>query len=783
MALDVVPGLQRLEPFSALDTTALQAIAALGEALEVHPGALVVQAGAVWDGLYVVTAGRVRLVNERTTGAPISIDTFQEGTYLGEHCFFAEVQAGFSVYGDAPETTLLRLSSARLATFLGQHAEMAHTFAVYGARRALEGFLASASTPVPLPVAQVVDLVQSLPTHTLQPGEFLTRAGDSADSLYIVLEGRFKVYRGPQPAAGVHVLQRGDVIGDLPSVTGPRLPGNAVAETLATVAVLPKAELLSLLLERQEFASSFDSLIPQAAPPPEAAAAPRETPAPAPADQAAPPPAEPEPVPPTQVTKLPWRYRFGRLPVVRQQSVMDCGAACLATVCRYHGKRVSLNRMRDLARVGTAGASMLDLMRAAITLGYDTEPYLATYDHLMEHALPAIVNWHGYHWIVVYQVTPTRVTVADPGEGVRTLSKAEFLEGWTQYTLYMQPTEALAALEESPPTLRQFIPYARPYKRVLYEILLASLGIQLFSLLLPLFTKFVIDEVIIKQRVQWFVPGLVVLSGVLVLHTVLSYCRQRLLVLVSLKTMAQMVSDFYTRLLSLPLSFFERRKVGDITSRFEENEKVTNFLTHIGLQSFLDLFTAVMYVGLMAYLNLRLTLVACAFVTLHIMIVQYVTPYLQHAYRDVFQKGADCQSLLIESLSGLRTLKTLGVEHLTRWHWEDLNIRFANADFQSIKFGSMSNLASGLVNNLSDVAVLFYGASMVLRGQLTVGELVAFTVLTQGLSGPLMKLVGLWDVFQETLTAVERLNDVLETAPEVSVEAAQDTIPLPPLRG
>src|SRR5262249_30466764 len=142
-----------------------------------------------------------------------------------------------------------------------------------------------------------------------------------------------------------------------------------------------------------------------------------------------------------------------------QQSTMDCGAACLATVCRYYGKHVSLNRMRDLARVGTAGASMLDLMRAATILGYDCEPYLATYDHLMEYVLPAIVNWHGYHWIVVYQVTPKRVTVADPGEGVRTMSKDEFLDGWTRYTLYVQPTEALAELAESPPTLGELVAF------------------------------------------------------------------------------------------------------------------------------------------------------------------------------------------------------------------------------------------------------------------------------------------------------------------------------------
>src|SRR5262249_19076535 len=248
MALDVVTVLQCLEPFSALDTTVLQAIAALGEAIEVPPGALVIQAGAVWDSLYVVTAGRVRLVNERTTGAAISIDTFQEGTYLGEHCFFAEIQAGFSVYGDAPETTLLRLSSTQLATFLAQHPTLAQTFAVYGARRALEVFLANARTPVQLPRIHLVRLVPTWHAHTVQPGECLLREGDSPDALYIVLEGHFNVSWALQPAADVRMLRRGDVIGDLPLVTGQRPPGSVVAATPATVWVVPKAELLSLLL-------------------------------------------------------------------------------------------------------------------------------------------------------------------------------------------------------------------------------------------------------------------------------------------------------------------------------------------------------------------------------------------------------------------------------------------------------------------------------------------------------------------------------------------------------
>lgn len=477
------------------------------------------------------------------------------------------------------------------------------------------------------------------------------------------------------------------------------------------------------------------------------------------------------------------KYQLGWFPVVPQQSMMDCGAACLATVCRYYGKQVSLNRMRELTRVGRSGASMLNLLRAANTLGYETEALLETYDNLMQKPLPVIVNWRGYHWVVVYKVTPTKVKISDPSEGLLNLSTAEFLKGWTRYTLYLKPTEKIAAIEESKPTIQQFVPYVKPYTRMLGEIALASLAIQVFSMFLPIFTKFIFDEVLLEQNQQWLVYSLGAIFTIVLLNLVISFCRQQLLLFVSMRANLLMVKDFYKHVLSLPLPFFEARKVGDITSRFEENQKITNFLTHIGLQSFLNLFSAVLYLGLMLYFNVPLTLVACLFLALHLVNIYAITPRLQYVYRDVFHKGADAQSFLIESLSGLNTIKTLGIEHSTRWLAENLYIRSTNAYLKTINLGMISNLASGLVSNLSNAAVLFYGSVMVLQNQLSVGELVAFTLLTQSLSAPVTALVGVWDVFQETLNAVERLNDVFETKPELSVKAAKEKIKLPTLRG
>lgn len=462
---------------------------------------------------------------------------------------------------------------------------------------------------------------------------------------------------------------------------------------------------------------------------------------------------------------------------------MDCGAACIATVCRYHGKYVSLNRMRELARVNRAGASMLNLLRTANILGYETDAWLEIYENLMKSQLPAIINWRGYHWIVVYKVTSKKVIVADPARGLVTMSKAEFIEGWTRYTLYLKPTNKIQQIEESRPTLKQFFPYIRPYYRLLLEIALASLTIQSLSIFLPIFTKFILDDVIAKQNPQWLAYASIVILLTVLLNAIISFCRQQILLLVSMKTTLLMVTDFYQHVLSLSLRFFESRKVGDITSRFQENQKIVSFLTDVGLQSFLNLFSAILYLGLMFYISLSLSLVTCLFLLLQIINIYLITPRLQRVYRDVFQKGADAQSFLIESIRGLSTIKTLGIEHLTCWSAENLYIRFTNAYLKTINLGIISNLTSQLSFNLSDIAILFYGTLIVIKNQMSVGDLVAFITLSKNLSAPVIQAVGIWDVFQETLNAVERLNDVFETPPELSIAAAKQNIELPKLRG
>lgn len=213
----------------------------------------------------------------------------------------------------------------------------------------------------------------------------------------------------------------------------------------------------------------------------------------------------------------------------------------------------------------------------------------------------------------------------------------------------------------------------------------------------------------------------------------IEFFKQNLLLFASLRINLQMVQQFYRHLLTLPIPFFQHRKTGDILSRFQENEKITSFFTQIGPEIFLNLMTAVLYLGMMFYFNVALSGLTYLFLSFHAVVLYWVTPYLQNSYRDAFQKEADNESHLIESLRGRSTIKALGIENSIRWEWENYYAKYSNAYFKTIKYGILSSLITQIINHFSEISVLLCGAWMVMHRQLTIGELVAFTMLARGL--------------------------------------------------
>ncbi len=473
-----------------------------------------------------------------------------------------------------------------------------------------------------------------------------------------------------------------------------------------------------------------------------------------------------------------WR----RYPFYNQQSASDCGAACLAMIARYWGKKLSINRLRDMANVDRNGASLRGLCHTAESIGFTTRPVKASLDKLAQQQLPAIVHWEGKHYIVVYEITKKEVVIADPGIGQKTITHQEYKEKWTGYALLLTPTVSLKDTKESTTPFWQFFELMKPHGLVIFEIFIASLFIQIFGLITPIFTQLILDRVVVQRSgVTLLAVGLgLIIFGLF--RVAMTGLRQYLLDHTANKIDITLIVAFINHTLRLPLGFFESRYVGDIISRVQENRKIRQFLTGESLSIFLDLITIFIYVALMWWYSWKMALLSLAIVPPFALLALTATPFLKRISREIFGEMVKEQSYLIETLNGVRTVKSSAVERSVRWHWEELLHKEITTQFSGQIIGNRLQIFSNTIETLATTGLLWYGAWLVIQNQLTIGQLVAFNMLFGNVIRPFQRLTVLWEQLQEVVIAVERLNDVLDCEPEEDLQQQSRQI-LPRIQG
>jgi ATP-binding cassette, subfamily B, bacterial HlyB/CyaB len=461
-----------------------------------------------------------------------------------------------------------------------------------------------------------------------------------------------------------------------------------------------------------------------------------------------------------------WGNLTQKFPYFAQQSATDCGAACLVMIGRHWGKQFSLNRLRDLANVGRDGASLRALAAAAESIGFVTRPVKASLDKLAEQPLPAVAHWEGKHFIVVYKITKHRVIVADPAIGQRSLSYKEFKKGWTGYALLLEPTAFLKVAEDDKTSLFRFFDLVKPHWKVLFEVFLASLLIQVFGLITPIFTQLILDKVIVQRsEVTLNAIGL----GILIFgffRIFVNGIRQYLLDHTANRVSVAMLVGFVRHTFRLPLSYFESRYVGDIVSRIQENQKIQRFLTGEALSIILDTLTIVVYLALMFWYSWQLSLMVLLVVPPFFILAFFATSVLQKISRETFTAATEENSYLIQALTGIRSIRSMAIEQTVRWHWEELLNKLIKKSFKAQIVGNRLQIAISTIDILINTGLLWFGAWQVIHDQLTIGQLIAFNMLVGNVLSPFQRLSVLWNQLQEVVISVERINDVLEASPE-----------------
>ncbi len=318
------------------------------------------------------------------------------------------------------------------------------------------------------------------------------------------------------------------------------------------------------------------------------------------------------------------------------------------------------------------------------------------------------------------------------------------------------------------------------YKRIIGEVLLGSFVVQLFGLVTPLFTQVILDKVIVHRSLTTLDVLAVAFLAVTLFELLLNIARNYIFIHTANKLDAKLGAKLFRHLMALPFMYFETRKVGNIAARVRELDTIREFITNKAVSVIIDLFFSVVFVAVMLLYSVKLTLIVLGFVSVIALIYLTITPELRRRLERKFQMTAASNSYLVESVTGMQTVKSLAVEGTMQNRWEDHLGRYVRSSFSLANISNIFGAVSGTVRRLMTIAILFIGVKSVLTGELTIGQLIAFQMFAGQFAAPVLRLVNLWHEFQQALLSVDRLGDILNHPSEASTERS---ITLPKLGG
>jgi ATP-binding cassette subfamily B protein len=462
----------------------------------------------------------------------------------------------------------------------------------------------------------------------------------------------------------------------------------------------------------------------------------------------------------------------GRVPLVQQMSAVECGAACLTMVLRYHGRNAELAEVREACLPGRDGLKASTLSRAAQRFGMRVRGYSAEVGAFGELPLPAIVHWNFRHFVVVEAWGPREVRIVDPGGGRTTHSHETFGKSFTGVVLTMEPGVGFEHGGQGRERRDGWRSYLRVMLRnagtvpVLVQILAASLLLQLTGLVFPALNFLLVDHVL-PRALSGLLPALGVGMLLVVLgQTVLSYLRQLLVVYLRVRLDAKLMLDFFEHLLSLPFAFFQHRSSGDLLMRLGSNSMMREVLTNQTVVVLLDGTFMVVYLLLIALASPGYALLVVLLGAAQMGIV-VLTRHRVHelAERELVARSEE-QSYLVEAIHGIPQLKAGGSEMRAMDRWSDLFFKQMNVSVERSQFSARFESLIGTLRTSSPLVLLWFGAHQVIAGEMTIGTMLALQALAQSCFAPLGTLVMSGQQLQMVRAHLERIKDVLDAEPE-----------------
>ncbi|RED55134.1 ATP-binding cassette subfamily B protein [Cohnella lupini] len=723
-------------------------------------GQTIVQAGEQVSALYLIGSGQARRIKELPTGNLVNLGLLYPGEHFGESGLLHSNVMDMTIRAST-EMWIWKLAKEEFNSLLKANPELDVYLNEYIANNTMQTFLLSSTVFSDMGSAALRSLLDKITVHRYSSGTNVFTEGDQGDSFYIVRSGQAEVMKESSGEL-LNRLGEGDFFGELSLLeNSPRKASvRAVGDT--TLFRLSKADFKELIdtyplikeaiiritsnyntsgikmktermdheiaLQQRERSSPEGTAIPFA----------------------------------RRVSDWLSHARWRRTPFVLQQSEMDCGPACLSMIGKFYGAALSINEIKSIAATSKSGTTLQGLADTAQALGFEANGKKASLDDLSNIRLPAIAHWKGNHYIVVYRVTRTHVIVADPAIGVEKLTREQFAEFWNGILLELRPTAALKEPGVRRSTLQRYTAYMKPHRRLLSIILLLSVAIQIVSLSLPVFTQKVIDLLLEDGQERMLSMIMLTMVVISLVNGFFSFARQWMVSKTALHIDLSMVEDFYKQILRLPLSFFNSRTVGDFLTRVNENEKIRNLLTTGFVSLTLDLITIIVYGSLMLIYNANLFLIVFAILPLYGVVIGVFSPLMRKNSRKQFQANAESNSATVEVVQHIATVKALTAEKSVFAQLMDKFTKTMELRLKGSLLWVSAETAGDLIRTFGTIAVLYFGSGYVLDGDMSTGELVAFTILLSTVTQAVSYMIQMLNDLMEVRISIERLDDVFQ---------------------
>lgn len=472
-------------------------------------------------------------------------------------------------------------------------------------------------------------------------------------------------------------------------------------------------------------------------------------------------------------------------PHYKQSDAKNCGPTCLRIVAKYYGRTISIDKLQKLSETTRSGSNLKNISDAAEKIGFRTLGVKINYNKLKEEApLPCIVHWQQYHFVVVFKIKGNSVFVSDPAHGLLKYSISDFLDNWIGrnsdtstkegIALILEPTPRLQQAEEDDTTGKRgfafLYRYLFRYKKFIIQLAVGLLVGSLLQLIFPFLTQSIVDVGIQNQDINFIYLILVAQLFLFLGKMSVDVIRGWILLHLSTRINISLISDFFIKLMNLPIAYFDTKMTGDIMQRINDHRRIENLLTSTSLSTLFSFFNLIIFGLVLAWYDVKIFAIffigsACYF----IWVLLFLKRRKDLDYKR-FSQMSEQQSKVIELINGMQEIKLHNAEKQKRWGWEFTQARLFKISMKGLMLEQTQTIGSGFINEVKNIFITVFSAKLVIDGEITLGMMMAISYIIGQLNSPIQQLIGFVYSAQDAKIALERLSEIHNREDEESTD-------------